>query len=81
MPTYTNQIKLPAKENNFSIEFALQNPGPTDSLPPRQLRSRLRHTDANRRFAYYNNLPSGTYTFQLKATNCKTEVERIYPRL
>ncbi|KAB5181174.1 response regulator, partial [Bacteroides thetaiotaomicron] len=26
-------------------------------------------TDADRRFAYYNNLPSGTYTFQLKATN------------
>ncbi|WP_294555773.1 hybrid sensor histidine kinase/response regulator transcription factor, partial [uncultured Bacteroides sp.] len=24
---------------------------------------------ADRRFAYYNNLPSGTYTFQLKATN------------
>ncbi|KAB5134885.1 response regulator, partial [Bacteroides thetaiotaomicron] len=27
------------------------------------------YTDADRRFAYYNNLPSGTYTFQLKATN------------
>lgn len=27
------------------------------------------YTDAGRRFAYYNNLESGTYKFHLKATN------------
>lgn len=30
---------------------------------------RSQYTDANRRFAYYNNLKSGTYRFCLKATN------------
>lgn len=73
MPTYTNQIKLPAKYNNFSIEFAaLTYKNPELNRYAYRLVNFDRdwqYTDANRRFAYYNNLPSGTYTFQLKATN------------
>ena len=73
IPTYAREVKLPYKYNNFSIEFAsltYKNP------ELNRYAYRLLHFDtdwlytgAERRFAYYNNLPSGTYTFQLKATN------------
>lgn len=73
MPTYTNKIELPYKYNNFSIEFAaLTYKNPELNRYAYRLQNFDRdwqYTDADRRFAYYNNLPSGTYTFQLKATN------------
>lgn len=73
MPTYTNKIELPFKYNNFSIEFAaLTYKNPELNRYAYRLVNFDRdwqYTDADRRFAYYNNLPSGTYTFQLKATN------------
>mgnify|MGYP000008856861 FL=1 len=73
MPTYTSKIELPYKYNNFSIEFAaLTYKTPELNRYAYRLVNFDRdwqYTDADRRFAYYNNLPSGTYTFQLKATN------------
>lgn len=73
MPAFTDKIVLPHRYNNFSIEFAsltYKNP------ELNQYAYRLegfdkdwQYTDAERRFAYYNNLGSGTYTFHLKATN------------
>lgn len=73
MPTYASKIELPYKYNNFSIEFAaLTYKNPELNRYAYRLANFDRdwqHTDADRRFAYYNNLPSGTYTFQLKATN------------
>lgn len=73
MPAYTNKIELPYKYNNFSIEFAaLTYKNPELNRYAYRLQNfdkDWQYTDANRRFAYYNNLPSGTYTFQLKATN------------
>ena len=73
MPTYTSKVELPHKYNNFSIEFAaLTYKNPELNRYAYRLQNFDRdwqYTDADRRFAYYNNLPSGTYTFQLKATN------------
>lgn len=73
MPTYTSKIELPYKYNNFSIEFAaLTYKNPELNRYAYRLQNfdwDWQYTDADRRFAYYNNLPSGTYTFQLKATN------------
>lgn len=73
VPTYTNKIELPYKYNNFSIEFAaLTYKNPELNRYAYRLvnfEHDWQYTDANRRFAYYNNLPAGTYTFQLKATN------------
>ena len=73
MPTYTHKIELPYKYNNFSIEFsALTYKNPELNRYAYRLMNFDRdwqYTDADRRFAHYNNLPAGTYTFQLKATN------------
>lgn len=67
MPTYTSKIELPYKYNNFSIEFAaLTYKNPELNRYAYRLQNfdrNWQYTDADRRFAYYNNLPSGTYTF------------------
>lgn len=72
-PPFTQKITLPDKYNNFSIEFAaLTYRNPELNRYAYQLvgfDKDWQYTDANRRFAYYNNLKSGTYTFRLKATN------------
>lgn len=73
MPAYTQKIEIPYQYNNFSFEFAAL----TYTRPQlNQYAYRMigfdrewQYTKADRRFAYYNNLKSGTYKFQLKATN------------
>lgn len=73
MPGFTNHITLSANQNNFSIEFSsLSYEDPKQNLYAYKLEGYDRdwqQADANHRLAYYNNLPSGTYTFHLKATN------------
>lgn len=72
-PRFTDKIVLNYKRNNFSIEFsALEYANPERN----QYAFRLdgfdadwQHTDASKRFAYYNNLKSGTYTFYVKSSN------------
>lgn len=73
MPTFTNRLELPYDFNNFSIEFAaLTYRNPDLNQYAYQLvgfDKDWQYTNASRRFAYYNNLESGTYVFRLKATN------------
>ena len=73
MPGFTKEIRLPYKYNNFTIEFAaLVYCNPRQNKYAYKLDGfdkEWQYTDASRRFAYYNNLKSGTYTFHLKATN------------
>ena len=61
------------KHNNFSIEFsALEYANPERNQYAYRLEgfdSGWQYTDASKRFAYYNNLKAGTYTFYLKSSN------------
>ena len=73
MPSFTERIELPYKYNNFSIEFAaLTYKNPELNQYAYRLdgfEKEWQYTNAERRFANYNNLKSGTYKFQLKAAN------------
>lgn len=66
-PRFTDKIVLNYKRNNFSIEFsALEYANPERNQYAYRLDgfdAGWQHTDASKRFAYYNNLKSGTYTF------------------
>lgn len=70
---YTNMINLPYHYNNFNIEFATLNY--SNSMQNKYafmlegFDKEWQYTDASRRFAYYNNLKSGKYTFHLKSSN------------
>ncbi|MBQ8673021.1 MAG: response regulator [Bacteroides sp.] len=72
-PSFTQEIRLPYQYNNFSIEFAsLTYKNPELNRYAYQLvgfDNEWQYTDVGRRFAYYNNLESGTYRFRLRATN------------
>ncbi|WP_455587075.1 hybrid sensor histidine kinase/response regulator transcription factor [Bacteroides sp.] len=72
-PDFTKKIVLDCWHNNFSIEFAV-----LDYMNSAQNKysykldgfdTNWQYPDMSRRFAYYNNLPAGTYTFRLKAAN------------
>lgn len=73
MPCFTQRLRLPYSYNNFNIEFAsLTYKNPDLNQYAYQLvgfDKDWQYTNASRRFAYYNNLGSGTYKFRLKATN------------
>lgn len=73
MPPFAKKVELPYDYNNFSIEFAsLTYKNPNLNHYAYRLvgfDKGWQYTDADRRFAYYNNLKSGTYKFCLKATN------------
>lgn len=72
-PGFTNEIRLDYRHNNFSIEFsALEYANPDRNQYAYQLDgfdSDWQYTAGSKRFAYYNNLQAGTYTFNLKASN------------
>ncbi len=72
-PTFSDCIRIPWKYNNFSIEFAsLTYKDPARVRYAYKLEGfdhDWQYTDASRRFATYNNLNSGTYTFLLRASN------------
>lgn len=72
-PRFTDKIVLNYKRNNFSIEFsALEYANPERNQYAYRLDgfdAGWQHTDASKRFAYYNNLKSGTYTFYVKSSN------------
>lgn len=80
-PAYTDQIVLNYRQNNFTIEFAaLDYADPIRNKYAFQLEGfdeEWRYTDASRRFAYYNNLPYGNYTFKLKATNSNISWDKV----
>ena len=60
-------------QNNFNIEFAAlgyENPmQQTYAYKLHGIDDKWQYSNSMHRFAYYNNLPPGTYTFELKATN------------
>ncbi len=72
-PRFTDEIVLNYKRNNFSVEFsALEYANPERNQYAYKLEgfdAGWQYTDASKRFAYYNNLKSGTYTFYVKASN------------
>jgi len=72
-PSYAKRITIPNKYNNFTIEFtALTFTHPELNRYAYKLEGfdeEWRYTSATRRFANYNNLNRGTYTFLLKASN------------
>lgn len=72
-PAFADEIQLDHWHNNFSIEFsALEYANPERNQYAYQLAgfdSDWQYTGGAKRFAYYNNLKPGTYTFQLKASN------------
>ena len=70
---FMEEIVLGYQENNFSLDFSILN-----YINPELNRYLYRlegydkewvSVEAGRRFAYYNNLPSGTYTFCVKGAN------------
>lgn len=81
-PGFMNEIRLDYKHNNFSIEFsALEYANPERNQYAYRLEgfdSGWQYTDASKRFAYYNNLKAGTYTFYLKSSNSMVFGTRMY---
>ncbi len=76
-PSFTREITIPSNMNNFTLEFSsLIYDHAEQCKYAYQLKGfdkKMVYTDANRRYAYYNNLPSGTYYFHLRATNTSGE--------
>lgn len=75
-PGYSQAIHLDASHNNFSIEFAVLDfvNHPLQHKYAYRLDgfdSDWQSPDPSRRFAYYNNLPSGTYTFRVKTSDAE----------
>lgn len=72
-PEFTKKIVLNYTQNNFNIEFAAlgyENPmQQTYAYKLHGIDDKWQYSNSMHRFAYYNNLPPGTYTFELKATN------------
>ncbi|MDR1738318.1 MAG: response regulator [Candidatus Symbiothrix sp.] len=72
-PGYAQRICLPYNYNNFSIEFSsLHYRNPMQSQYAYLLNNfdkEWQYTDANKRYATYNNLAHGTYQFYLKSLN------------
>ena len=68
-----NEIHLSYEENVFSFEFAgLHYASPKGNLYAYMMEGfekEWNYTDANRRFVTYTNMPGGTYTFRVKASN------------
>lgn len=72
-PDFAKHCTFNYRRNNFNIEFAtLAYANPLQIKYAYRLEGfdkEWRYTDASRRFAYYNNLKPGSYTFQVAATN------------
>lgn len=68
---YADEITLTHKQNNFYIEFSmLSYANPRDNIFKYKLEGFDREyvlVDSQHRFASYNNLPAGVYTFRLQA--------------
>lgn len=81
---YASDIVLPHDKNNFSLDFSiLSYVNPQLNKYQYQLNgydTEWISTNAIRHFAYYNNLPSGKYTFKVRGANSNgvwSQQERI----
>lgn len=75
-PGYTECIRLNPSQNNFSIEFMVLDflNNPLQHKYAYRLDgfdSGWQYPDASRRFAYYNNLSPGEYTFRVMTSDAK----------
>ena len=81
----TSEISLSHRANNFSLEFAaLHYSSPENNRYAYQLEGYDEdwvYTNANRRYASYNNLKPGTYVFKVKASNADNVWNPEYARL
>src|SRR5690606_21632869 len=73
VPTFTDEITIEHRNNNFSIHFASLNyTNPELTRYAYKLAGfdqEWRYSDASHNAAHYNNLPAGEYTFLLRSTN------------
>lgn len=73
LPPYTSKITLQPSQNDLTLEFSTltyDNPQATRfAYKMEGYDHDWVYADAGRHAAYYSNLPSGTYTFRLKATD------------
>lgn len=70
VPGYSKEFSLTHKQNNFGFEFVcLDYLGKQQNYAYKLIGfdEEWQYTDNNRRFAYYTNIKSGKYNFQLKA--------------
>ena len=76
-PIFTDHITLNHQQNNLTIEFsALDYAHPEGNLYSYKLvgfQDEWVYTDASKRFAFYNNLKPGHYTFYLRASNANSD--------
>lgn len=72
-PEFTKSITIPYQYNNFSIEFAALTYNRSQQIHYAYILKgydkEWQYVDETQRFAHYNNLPAGDYTFYLKAAN------------
>lgn len=77
-PEYTEKVTLAHDQNNLGIEFgvldfanhALQH---KYAYKLEGVDDQWQYPESSRRFAYYNNIPPGNYTFRVKASDAKGE--------
>ncbi len=79
-----HRVTLTHLQNNFTIDFALLNHrNPQNNRYAYMLEGYdhdFNYVDAQHRFAYYNNLPSGTYRFRVRASYAGNSwTEREFP--
>jgi PAS domain S-box-containing protein len=71
--TETNEIHLSYRDNGFSFDFASLNfASPEENKYAYFMEgfdTKWNYTDASRRFAFYNNMSGGEYTFHVKGSN------------
>lgn len=81
----SDEIHLSYKANNFSLSFAaLHYSSPENNKYAYKLEGYDKewiYTDANRRYASYNNLKPGTYIFKVKASNSDNIWNEQYTQL
>ena len=72
-PRFAQEVVLDYRQNNFAFEFSsLEFANPQRNVYAYKLEGfdeNWQYTDASKRFAYYNNLQAGRYTFFLRSTN------------
>lgn len=72
-PEFTKRLTIPYQYNNFSIEFAALAYNKPQFIHYAFMLNGFdkdwQYVDGAQRYAHYNNLPSGNYTFRLKAAN------------
>lgn len=70
---FTEKIKFNHKQNDFTIEFASTNYASSFNNKYRykleKYNKEWQIVDSKKRFASYSNIPSGSYTFYVEATN------------